>query len=429
MGDGILLVDKPAGCTSADVVRAVKRRHRPASIGHLGTLDPMATGVLPLCLGAGTRVAQFLGAQSKAYTGTIRLGERTDTADVTGRVVERRPVPAVEQMDLEGVARSFLGEGQQIPPMYSAIRRGGRRLYELARDGVEVERPPRPIRIDRFRLTRAQRAGELSFEVACSKGTYVRVLAEDVGAALGTLGTLADLRRTEFGDFFVSECEPLDRIVERLGEGAMVPVADDAVAAVARAAENAAAEAAAAARAAEAAAAAASAGAEAMSAAAVPLAKLAEASAPLTDDRRIEWYGPSMSSKSFLTARLMEAWAHGQDIVDTVGGTRVATDRLRHIAQLGVITRGWSYANRGLERPAGEVSVSLTAPSGDTWTWEHADEVGRVTGTAEDFCLVVTQRRHLDDTGLVASDGPARDWMLRAQAFAGDATDGPAPRT
>jgi len=156
---------------------------------------------------------------------------------------------------------------------------------------------------------------------------------------------------------------------------------------------------------------------------------LAEASAPLTDDRRIEWYGPSMSSKSFLTARLMEAWAHGQDIVDTVGGTRVATDRLRHIAQLGVITRGWSYANRGLERPAGEVSVSLTAPSGDTWTWEHADEVGRVTGPAEDFCLVVTQRRHLDDTRLVASDGPARDWMLRAQAFAGDATDGPAPRT
>ncbi len=156
---------------------------------------------------------------------------------------------------------------------------------------------------------------------------------------------------------------------------------------------------------------------------------LAEASAPLTDDRRIEWYGPSMSSKSFLTARLMEAWAHGQDIVDTVGGTRVATDRLRHIAQLGVITRGWSYANRGLERPAGEVSVSLTAPSGDTWSWEHADEVGRVTGPAEDFCLVVTQRRHLDDTRLVASDGPARDWMLRAQAFAGDATDGPAPRT
>ena len=158
-------------------------------------------------------------------------------------------------------------------------------------------------------------------------------------------------------------------------------------------------------------------------------ANLAAAAATCADDARIEWYGPSMGAKSFLTARLMEAWAHGQDIVDTVGGTRVATDRLRHIAQLGVITRGWSYANRGLERPAGEVSVSLTAPSGDTWSWEHADEVGRVTGPAEDFCLVVTQRRHLDDTRLVASDGPARDWMLRAQAFAGDATDGPAPRT
>ena len=158
-------------------------------------------------------------------------------------------------------------------------------------------------------------------------------------------------------------------------------------------------------------------------------AALEAAASTCAEDARIEWYGPSMSSKSFLTARLMEAWAHGQDIVDTVGGTRVATDRLRHIAQLGVITRGWSYANRGLERPAGEVSVSLTAPSGDTWSWEHADEVGRVTGPAEDFCLVVTQRRHLDDTRLVASDGPARDWMLRAQAFAGDATDGPAPRT
>jgi len=156
---------------------------------------------------------------------------------------------------------------------------------------------------------------------------------------------------------------------------------------------------------------------------------LAEAATPLTDDRRIEWYGPSMSSKSFLTARLMEAWAHGQDIVDTVGGNRVATDRLRHIAQLGVITRAWSYINRGLERPAGEVSVVLTAPSGDTWSWEHPDEIGRITGTAEDFCLVVTQRRHVDDTRLVASDGPARDWMLKAQAFAGGATDGPAPTT
>ena len=155
---------------------------------------------------------------------------------------------------------------------------------------------------------------------------------------------------------------------------------------------------------------------------------LARAASGLGDDTRVEWYGPSMSAKSFLTARLMEAWAHGQDVVDTVGARRSPSDRLRHIAQLGVITRGWSYINRGLERPAGEVSVALEAPSGELWSWEHADEVGRVTGPAEDFCLVVTQRRHVDDTRLVVSQGPARDWLLIAQAFAGGATDGPSAR-
>jgi tRNA pseudouridine55 synthase len=215
MGDGILLVDKPAGRTSADVVRAVKRRHRPASIGHLGTLDPMATGVLPLCLGAGTRVAQFIGAQNKAYTGRIRLGQRTDTADATGRVVEEGPIPELAGVDLASVAGGFVGEGSQIPPMYSAIRKGGRRLYELAREGVEVERAPRPIRIDRFGLRPTANPGELEFEVACSKGTYVRVLAEDVAGALGTVGTLAELRRTEFGHFLASECETLDHLVGR----------------------------------------------------------------------------------------------------------------------------------------------------------------------------------------------------------------------
>ncbi len=155
---------------------------------------------------------------------------------------------------------------------------------------------------------------------------------------------------------------------------------------------------------------------------------LARAASGLSDDARVEWYGPSMSAKSFLTARLMEAWAHGQDVIDAVGASRKPSDRLRHIAQLGVITRGWSYANRGLERPTGEVSVVLDAPSGDQWSWEHADEVGRVTGPAEDFCLVVTQRRHVDDTRLVVSEGPARDWLLIAQAFAGGATDGPSAR-
>jgi uncharacterized protein (TIGR03084 family) len=155
---------------------------------------------------------------------------------------------------------------------------------------------------------------------------------------------------------------------------------------------------------------------------------LAAAAAVIAPDARIDWYGPSMSKRSFLTARLMEAWAHGQDVVDAVGADRPATDRLRHVAQLGVITRGWSYRNRGSDVPDGDVRVELAAPSGDVWTWGDADLDDFVTGTAEDFCLVVTQRRHVDDTQLVTKGPLARDWMECAQAFAGPATTGPPAR-
>lgn len=161
--------------------------------------------------------------------------------------------------------------------------------------------------------------------------------------------------------------------------------------------------------------------------------RLAEASSTLADSARVEWYGPSMSAKSFLTARLMETWAHGQDVVDAardagVAAERPATDRLRHIAQLGVITRGWSYAVRRMEVPPGEIRVELDAPTGEVWAWgpEGASDV--VRGPAEDFCLLVTQRRHRDDTGLVVEGDLAVDWLAHAQAFAGGATDGPAPR-
>jgi uncharacterized protein (TIGR03084 family) len=149
---------------------------------------------------------------------------------------------------------------------------------------------------------------------------------------------------------------------------------------------------------------------------------LEAAARTLTDDTRIEWYGPSMGSKSFLTARLMEVWAHGQDVCDAVGATRAATDRIRHIAQLGVITRGWSYLVRGEQPPDGDVRVELTAPSGAVWTWGADDAPARVRGPAEDFCLVVTQRRHVGDTRLELVGESARDWMHKAQAFAGAAT-------
>jgi uncharacterized protein (TIGR03084 family) len=154
---------------------------------------------------------------------------------------------------------------------------------------------------------------------------------------------------------------------------------------------------------------------------------LAAAGAGLDNDTRVAWYGPSMGAKSFLTARLMEAWAHGQDIVDAVGATREPTDRLRHISQLGFITRGWTYVNRGLDVPPTPVRVELTSPSGDNWRFGPDDAEESVVGPALDFCLVTTQRRHVDDTDLVVTGASARDWMEKAQLFAGPPSDGPPP--
>lgn len=155
---------------------------------------------------------------------------------------------------------------------------------------------------------------------------------------------------------------------------------------------------------------------------------LAAAAATCADDARIEWYGPSMGAKSFLTARLMEAWAHGQDVCDTVDADREPTDRLRHIAQLGYITRGWTYVNRGLDIPAGEVRAELESPSGETWTWGPPDADARVAGSALDFCLVTSQRRNVADTDLVIEGDAAADWLEKAQLFAGPPSDPPAAR-
>jgi uncharacterized protein (TIGR03084 family) len=155
---------------------------------------------------------------------------------------------------------------------------------------------------------------------------------------------------------------------------------------------------------------------------------LEAAARQLTNDSRIEWYGPSMGSKSFLTARLMEVWAHGQDICDALGVEREPTDRIRHIAQLGVITRGWSYVVRGEQPAEGDVRVSLTAPSGEPWVWGPEDAPDEITGPASDFCLVVTQRRHVADTALTVDGDLAAEWMWKAQAFAGTPTTGPAPK-
>ena len=155
--------------------------------------------------------------------------------------------------------------------------------------------------------------------------------------------------------------------------------------------------------------------------------ELVKAVGTLGERDRVRWYGPSMGAKSFVTARLMEAWAHGQDVCDTVGATREPTHRLRHVAQLGCITRGWTYVNRGLRAPDGDVRVELAAPSGEVWTWGDAGAAGgnSVAGPALDFCFVVTQRRPVGATALEVAGEHAADWMSMAQAFAGPPTDGP----
>ena len=216
MIDGILLVDKPEGATSADVVRAVSRRHGLSGVGHLGTLDPMATGLLPLCLGSATKLARFLSGERKAYSGRIRLGIATDTLDVTGREIGRADVPAIDAHRLAEVATRLSGAQEQVPPMYSAVKVKGKELYKHARAGKTVERSPRSVFIEYFELTPSSSGDPevVDFAVRCSKGTYVRVLAEDVGRELGTLAALAALRRTGFGAYELRESVPLDRILD-----------------------------------------------------------------------------------------------------------------------------------------------------------------------------------------------------------------------
>jgi tRNA pseudouridine55 synthase len=208
--DGVLILDKPEGMTSADVVRAVKSRLR-SKTGHLGTLDPFASGVLPVCVGDGTKIAQFLNVADKEYTGVISLGQETDTGDPTGRVTVTEPVPPITSAQLAETARQFRGEILQIPPMYSALKHQGIRLYKLARQGIEIERQPRRVHVAALELRLAS-ASTVAFAVACSKGTYVRVLAQQIGVALGTVGHLQVLRRTRFGPFDLRQAIGLEAL-------------------------------------------------------------------------------------------------------------------------------------------------------------------------------------------------------------------------
>ncbi len=197
---GILLLDKPIGLTSNDALQRVKRIYRAAKAGHTGSLDPLATGLLPVCLGAATKFSAFLLDADKRYRVRVRLGVTTSTADAEGEILETRPVDRVDAQRVETVLAQFRGEIDQLPPMYSAVKHGGERLYKLARQGVEVERQPRRIQIFALDLVKIA-LPEIDLDVHCSKGTYVRTLAEEIGRELGCGGHVSALRRTGVGPY------------------------------------------------------------------------------------------------------------------------------------------------------------------------------------------------------------------------------------
>ncbi len=220
--DGVLLLNKPAGITSNQALQRVKRLYRAKKAGHTGSLDPAATGMLPLCFGEATKVCAFLLDADKSYRVTARLGSRTDTGDATGTVVATAAVPELGADEWRAVLESFLGDSMQVPPMYSALKQGGKRLYELARKGETVERESRPIRIDALELLEIA-GSRLVFRVNCSKGTYVRTLVEDIAAKAGTVAHTASLHRETVGEFQAADMLEMGMLEQdaEAGEGAL----------------------------------------------------------------------------------------------------------------------------------------------------------------------------------------------------------------
>ena len=216
MANGILVIDKPAGWTSQDVAAKLRGVFHERRVGHGGTLDPMATGVLPIFIGRATRAAEFAESAEKEYIAGLRLGTVTDTQDTSGNVLETRPV-TVTREEVQAALQRFLGQISQIPPMYSAIKINGQKLYELARKGKEVARRPRSITIHELELQEGCGA-EYLLRVRCSKGTYVRTLCHDLGAALGCGGCMSSLRRTRAGSFTLEQALTMQQVLEFAAE-------------------------------------------------------------------------------------------------------------------------------------------------------------------------------------------------------------------
>jgi tRNA pseudouridine55 synthase len=206
--DGLLLIDKPTGMTSHDVVAAIRKLVRPLRVGHTGTLDPLAEGLLIICVGEATRIAGFIEAQRKLYRTVALLGTQTDTQDITGKPISTTPADTVTEAGIREAASAFLGEIEQTPPAFSAIKVGGVRAYKLARRQEDVQLEPRKVNIMRFEIERV-RLPRVELLIECSKGTYVRTLCNDLGTALGVGGCMESLRRLAIGEFNVEDAVPL----------------------------------------------------------------------------------------------------------------------------------------------------------------------------------------------------------------------------
>ncbi|WP_227430223.1 tRNA pseudouridine(55) synthase TruB [Psychrobacter sp. I-STPA6b] len=215
---GVILIDKPQGMTSQQVVSKVKYlfkspQHDSKKAGHTGTLDPMATGLLPICLGEATKFSHYQLDANKSYEAILQLGQQTDTGDAEGQVIYHCAVPVLTSEALQQVAQQFLGASEQVPPMYSALKKDGKKLYEYAREGIEIERPSRAIFLHQLALTQLS-PDSIKITVTCSKGTYVRVLGEDIAKALGSVGHLIGLRRIAVGDFDIANAMTLTELEE-----------------------------------------------------------------------------------------------------------------------------------------------------------------------------------------------------------------------
>lgn len=215
--NGILLLDKAIGITSNTALQKVKRLYQAAKAGHTGSLDPLASGLLPLCLGEATKLSSFLLDADKVYEGVCKLGIKTSTADAEGEVIATRPVPSLSETQLRATLDKFVGDIEQIPPMHSAIKMQGQPLYKLAHQGIEVERQPRQVTVYSLELTRFE-ADEFAFVLHCSKGTYVRTLVEDIGELLGCGAHLSALRRTGVGPFEIGHAVSLETLEQILAD-------------------------------------------------------------------------------------------------------------------------------------------------------------------------------------------------------------------